>query len=153
MPFLILFFLLSFIEVYLFAVFGAKIGVLNTLVLCFVTAILGGFLVRLQGLATLMKAQTNLRHGKMPINELFDGFCIIIAGFTLITPGFMTDIVGFLLLVPPFRLVLKSFLLKKTKFKEFSTQNAPSNENNSVEGVIEGEYENVSNPKPPLNKD
>ena len=143
MPFLIAFFVLSFAEIYMFAFMGDQIGALNTLILCFVTAIIGGFLVRLQGITTLMSAQANLRGGKLPVNELFDGFSIVIAGVALITPGFLTDIVGFLLLFPPFRFVLKEFILKKTKFEFYEPKSQQNNDNLDRADAIEGDYQRV----------
>jgi len=155
MPFLIIFFIIPMAEVYAFMTVGGEIGVLKTLLLCVATAILGGFLVRLQGLETLMKAQNNLRTGKMPINEIFSGFCIVIAGALLLTPGFVTDISGFLLLFPPFRAVLQSFLSKNVNFNVHTGQNRqnhPGNSHNSDDGVIEGVYEQVEKDNPALDK-
>lgn len=132
---------------------GGEIGVLKTLLLCVVTAILGGFLVRLQGLETLMKAQNNLRTGKMPINEIFSGFCIVIAGALLLTPGFVTDISGFLLLFPPFRAVLQSSLSKNVNFNVHTGQNGLNGANkprNNDGDIIEGTYEEVEKDKPTL---
>jgi len=147
MPFFIIFFIIPFAEIYAFITVGDEIGVFKTLMLCVVTAILGGFLVRLQGLETLIKAQNNLRTGKMPLNEIFTGFCIVIAGALLLTPGFLTDIIGFLLLFPPFRAVLKSFLSKNAHFSVHGVQNNPQK---SDDGVIEGDYEEVEKAKPAL---
>lgn len=153
MPFLIIFFLLTMAELYVFMLVGEEIGILTTILLCFLTAMIGGFLVRLQGFETLMKAQSSIRTGKMPLNEIFDGFCIVIAGALLLTPGFLTDFTGFLLLIPPFRAFLKIYLTNNTKF---SAKTAPFKQSTRQEGVIEGEYERVEKDKPPLeqsNKD
>ncbi len=134
-------------EVYVFMTVGNIVGVLPTLLLCFITAMIGGFLVRLQGLGTLMKAQNNLRTGKIPLNEIFNGFCIVIAGALLITPGFVTDFVGFLLLIPVFRVFLQRFLSKNTKYTVNTAQYEQNNPNNDV---IEGNYERVEKTVPPL---
>ncbi len=156
MPFLILFVLIPLAEVYAFINVGAEIGVLKTLLLCVLTAAIGGFIVRQQGLETLFKAQNNMRTGKLPINDLFDGFCIVVAGALLLTPGFVTDIMGFSLLFPPFRVLLRQTLVRYGKFK---TQNITPNRSphsprqTSSEGdIIEGEYEHVSETKEALDK-
>lgn len=134
-------------EVYTFIAVGDAVGVLLTLFLCLITAMIGGFLVRLQGLGTLMKAQNNLRTGKIPVNEIFDGFCIVVAGVLLITPGFVTDFIGFSLLIPPFRAILQRFLSKNAKY---SIHTAQYGQNNPDSDVIEGNYEQVDKNTPPL---
>ncbi len=130
-------------ELYVFMTVGSILGVLSTILLCFITAVLGGFLVRLQGLSTLMKAQDSLRTGKMPLNEIFNGFCIVIAGALLITPGFVTDIVGFLLLIPIFRVFLQQFLSKNASFRVNTGAHKRNTPNKDGEDVIEGHYERV----------
>ena len=147
MPFIIIFFLIPLAEVYAFMTVGGEIGVLPTLLLCVLTALIGGFLVRLQGLDTLMKVQNSLKTGVMPINDIFSGFCIVIAGALLLTPGFVTDITGFLLLFPPFRLFLQKFLSKHTLFNTKSKRNPFPNRG---ENIIEGEYERVEKTRTPL---
>lgn len=108
---------------------------------------IGGFLVRRQGLGTLLRAQSNLKTGKMPINDIFNGFCIVIAGALLLTPGFVTDTIGFLLLFPPFRVFLQHFLSKNTHFTVKSAQYSSKNTDN---GIIDGDYERVEKDAPPL---
>ena len=102
MPFIILFIIIPLVEIYFFLLVGDAVGILQTLLLCVLTAIIGGFLVKKQGLETLFNAQKNLQGGTLPMKEIFDGFCLVVAGALLMTPGFFTDIVGFSLLVPFF---------------------------------------------------
>lgn len=145
MPFLILFILIPIAEVYAFLAVGDEIGILNTLLLCVVTAFIGGFLVKQQGVETLFNAQKNLQGGKLPIQQLFDGFCLIIAGAMLLTPGFVTDIAGFLLLLPPFRQFLRQKLSDSNKFKAYSGNHDPKEDNNTIEGDFEIVEETVEN--------
>ena len=44
---------------------------------------------------------------RVPVAEVFDGLCLLVAGAFLVTPGFVTDTMGFLLLVPRLRAVLR----------------------------------------------
>jgi len=88
MLFFVLFLIIPIAEVAVFAAAGDEIGILNTLLLCVLTAIIGGYLVRKQGLATLLRSQENMRNGVLPIDEILDGLCIIVAGIMLCTPGF-----------------------------------------------------------------
>lgn len=147
MPFIIIFFIIPLAEVYAFMTVGAEIGVLSTLLLCVLTAIIGGALVRFQGLETLMKAQNNLRGGKLPLDEIFSGFCIVIAGALLLTPGFVTDIVGFLLLFPPFRAFLRQILSKNA---HFNVKTHGNHEKTQQSDIIEGDYERVEKTNAPL---
>ncbi len=141
MPFIIIFFIIPLIEIALFMGIGDEIGLLATLGLCLVTAIIGGGLVRHQGLQTLFKAQNNLQGGMLPLTEIFDGFFIVIAGALLLTPGFFTDLVGFSLLVPQLRHVLRHFLSKSSLFAQKTTPRHSTHY--KEETIIEAEYETV----------
>lgn len=116
MPFLIIFVLIPLSEVLVFIQVSGHIGLGTALLMALLTAILGGMIVKYQGISTLMAAQDTLRQGGMPTKELFDGLCIVAAGATLITPGFITDALGFALLVPPIRDILREKLAKNAKF-------------------------------------
>lgn len=147
MPFLIIFVLIPLAEVYAFIQVGDEIGVLKTLLLCVLTAAIGGYLVRQQGLETLMKAQNGLRTGQLPLTALFDGFCIVVAGALLLTPGFVTDTIGFSLLVPFLRKALQAALSKYGNFKVMGEHaQGPTNQTRPKDGVIEGDYERVNEP-------
>lgn len=99
----VLFLVIPLVEISLFIVVGDEIGILSTLLLCVLTAVIGASLLRQQGLRTLFTAQKQIDEGLLPLREIFDGFCLAIAGATLITPGFFTDFIGFMLLLPPMR--------------------------------------------------
>jgi len=151
MPFFIIFLIIPLIEIGLFIQVGDEIGILSTLLLCVVTAIIGGGLVRYQGLQTLFKAQNNLRSGALPLSEIFDGFCIVIAGALLLTPGFFTDIIGFSLLVPAFRTIARGFLSKTTHFQSnMGAKTGPKTPHNG--DIIEGDYETVEKERDNLTK-
>lgn len=114
-----LFFVISIIEVYLFAWVGSMIGAGATVLLVVLMAMAGVFLVRFQGIRTLMTAQAQLSQGLLPTQALLEGPLILLAGVLLLIPGFFTDIWGLLLLVPPLRRmflngVLGFFHAKKT---------------------------------------
>lgn len=158
MPFLIIFVIVPLMEVYAFITVGEEIGVLQTLLLCVLTAMIGGFLVRKQGLETLFNAQGKMRRGELPVADLFDGFCLIVAGALLLTPGFVTDTVGFLLLIPPLRSRLRSYLAKHKKFTvhtagQYREARRPHDNGTVDEGVIEGDYETVSKDSGGQNKE
>lgn len=119
---------------------GEEIGLGRTLLLCALTAIIGGFMVRQQGLQVLLRGQEALRHGTLPVAEMFDGFCIVAAGAMLITPGFVTDTLGFLLLVPPVRAGLRRYL---ARHMDVRTDIRDSEYRSSGPDIIEGSYERL----------
>jgi len=148
MPFFIIFVFIPLSEILVFIKVSQHIGLGVALLSALFTAILGGFLVRRQGLQAIMSAQSSLRSGGIPSKELFDGFCIVAAGATLITPGFITDIIGFSLLVPAIRNWARHKLEQSGKvhmssFSNFDQQSGghrPPRDPN----VIEAEYETIS---------
>jgi UPF0716 protein FxsA len=85
---------------------GGWLGIGATLALIVLTAVVGAWLLRRQGIAVLRRAQQQMQQGSVPLAEVFDGFCLVIAGALLLTPGFLTDTTGALLLLPPVRALL-----------------------------------------------
>lgn len=97
------FLLTPIVEIGVFVQVGGAIGLVPTLAIVILTAMLGAALWRAQGLSTWMRAQDALNRGELPLREVADGAFLIVAGALLLTPGFVTDGLGFLLFVPPFR--------------------------------------------------
>ena len=111
-PFFIIFLGIPAIEIFLLIKVGGKIGALNTVGLIFLTAVIGIYFVKLQGIQTLKSGMVNLYENKMPIYELITGASLAIAALLLIIPGFFTDFVGFLLLIPFTRKIIFAFTIK-----------------------------------------
>ena len=107
-----LFIAIPIAEIAVFIQAGERFGLWPTLGLIILTALLGATLLRFQGLRTLHRVQESLSHGEMPIGEVFNGLCLLIAGALLITPGFLTDGFGFALFVPRIRQAIGSSLAK-----------------------------------------
>jgi len=106
MPFFLLLFLFVMVpiaEISLLIRVGGSIGTFNTIVFVIFTAVLGAYLVRQQGFATLNKLQGEMNAGRMPAMQIAEGVALLFAGAVLMTPGFMTDAVGFAILVPAIR--------------------------------------------------
>ena len=97
-------------EIFLLIRVGGEIGAIPTIGLVILTAVVGAALIRMQGFATLARAQASMEKSEMPVGALFDGLCLLVAGALLLTPGFVTDTIGFLLLIPPFRKFLAATL-------------------------------------------
>ena len=107
---------------------GGKIGAINTVSLIFLTAIIGVYFAKLQGMQTLRSGMVNLYQNKIPVYEILSGASIAIASLLLIVPGFFTDFMGFLLLIPFTRRIIFSIALKKS-VKE-------NNKKNTIDGEI-----------------
>ena len=127
--FFIIFIALPALEIFLFIKIGGQVGALNTVALIFLTAIIGVYFAKLQGIQTLKSGMVNLYQNKMPIYEIMSGASIAIAALLLIIPGFLTDLIGFLLLIPLTRRVIFRLLLKNKSQAEVKRE----------DGVIDGE--------------
>jgi UPF0716 protein FxsA len=90
-------------EIYVLLAAGSALGVLPVIAACLATAMLGGWIIRLQGLAALNGARRDLEAGRAPVDSAVDGALLLVAAPLLMTPGFITDAAGFLLLVPAIR--------------------------------------------------
>lgn len=100
-PFALL--LIPILEIAVFILVGGEIGVIVTLGLILLTAIIGSILLRIQGISILQQIRLKMEADEVPGRELIDGVMVMAAGILLLTPGFVTDFVGFLLFLPPLR--------------------------------------------------
>ena len=146
------------LEIALFIDVGEAIGLWPTLGLVVATAVLGSWQLRHQGLTALGRARAQLDRGRLPTRELFDGFCLIIAGALLLTPGFLTDTVGLALFVPSLRDALRKALASRFTvagqggaWKDGSDEIYPDRPAPRGRGggrVIEGEYRDLTDDPP-----
>ncbi len=140
------------VEIAIFIEVGGVLGLWPTLGLVVLTAILGTWQLRAQGLATLMRAREQVERGALPARELFDGACLLVAGALLLTPGFVTDGAGFLLFFPPIRNILLGLLARHIQTRR-QTRVFVDGEEASTGGpdgtVIDGEYRDVTEPARP----
>lgn len=140
------FFLIAFIgvplaEIYLLIEVGQAIGALPTIGLCVLTAIIGGGLLRHQGLATLQRARDNLDQGKAPALELLEGAALVVGGALLMTPGFATDALGFACLLPPTRrAIVRSVLARAHVTYGPAGESTPGGSGGDGHYTIEGQY-------------
>ncbi len=118
------------LEIFFMIKIGSKIGALNTVALIFLTAIIGVYFARLQGIQTLKSGMVNLYQNKTPIYEIMSGASIALAALLLIIPGFFTDFLGFLLLIPFTRKILFNIALRG------KTNNKKSRADKTIDGEI-----------------
>ena len=128
--FFLLFIGLPALEIFLLIKIGSQVGALNTLALIFLTAIIGIYFVKLQGIQTLKSGMENLYQNKMPIYEMMSGASIALAALLLIVPGFFTDLIGFLLLIPFTRKIFFKLAFKNKPMPDIKKKN------NTIDGEI-----------------
>ena len=136
---LILFISVPIIELFLLIEVGKKISWELTVLIIFITAIIGARLTKIQGSQTIRNVQSALRLGKIPHREVLDGLMILVAGAILLTPGFLTDFVGFCLLIPKLRSYLQKFLKNFLKNKMIVRKNAVFNQNKTTSNCAKDE--------------
>jgi len=121
MPWLFLVFIVvPVVEMLVLIEVGSVLGSLTTVVLVFLTALIGVAMLRRQGLSTFVRFNEKLNSGELPAEELVSGVFLVLAGAFLLTPGFVTDTLGFLFLVPPIRHALAQRVIKRGLLKSFS---------------------------------
>ena len=126
MQFTILFLIfIPLIEIYFMIKIGTVIGAFNTILATLLTAAVGLYFVRLQGISTLFSAANTIRNNQEPLREIFNGFCLIIAAILLIIPGFFTDLIGALLLIPFSRNIILKIFRSDTYSSKKQTQDHP----------------------------
>ena len=126
---ILLILLVPIIEIYLFIKIGSQIGAFNTISLIFITAIVGFYYAKYEGLNTLKSAIKQIVQNEIPIYEIISGAALAFAALLMILPGFLTDIIGLLIIFPWTRQIF---------FKKISKKNYKNKKN-----FIEGEYEDI----------
>ena len=124
--------LVPVIEIYLFIKIGTQIGAIYTISLIFLTAIIGVYYAKYEGLNTLKSAFSQISSNEPPTYEIISGAAIALGAIMLIIPGFATDLFGFLIIFPITRGLIFSKFTKKFK----KTQKEKNN-------FIEGEFEDI----------
>ena len=124
--------LIPALEIYLFIKIGSQIGAFNTVLLIFITAIVGIIYARYEGLNTLRAGFTQLIKNEIPAYEIISGATIAFAAILLIIPGFATDMIGFLLIFPLTRKLIFGKISSNFKKKQPERNN-----------FIDGEFEDI----------
>ena len=131
-PILLSVILIPVIEIYLFIEIGSQIGAFNTISLIFITAVVGVYYAKYEGLNTFKSGFAQLLKNEIPAYELISGAAIAFAALLLIIPGFATDFIGFLLIIPFTRKVLLNQFSEKISKKNVKKNN-----------FIDGEFEDI----------
>ena len=131
-PILLTIILVPVIEIYLLIKIGSQIGAITTIFMIFMTAIIGVYYAKYEGLNTLKSGFSQLSKNETPAYEVISGAAIAFAALLLIVPGFVTDTLGFLLIFPPTRKLIFNRLAKKIKPRE-----------NKKNNFIDGDFEDI----------
>ena len=129
---ILLIILVPVIEIYLLIKIGSQIGAITTIFLIFLTAIVGIYYAKYEGLNTLRSGFAQLSKNETPAYEVISGAAIAFAALLLIIPGFATDIFGFLLIFPISRKLILNKFTEKFKSKK-----------NKKNNFIEGDFEDI----------
>lgn len=152
----ILFVVMPVVEITLLIKVGQQIGALNTAGLVVLTAVIGSFMLRQQGLSTLFRAQERMNSGQIPLQEMLEGIFLAVGGTLLITPGFVTDLFGFLCLIPVTRAAVVRFAGRYIKVRPMgSMHQSPFGDGPGAGGFqqrdddspIEGEFQRDETPE------
>lgn len=111
--FALLFLVVPIVELAVIMQVGSAIGVWNTLGLLVLMSVLGGWLMKREGLGVFRRVQRTIDQGGVPTTDLVDGFLILFGGALMLTPGFLTDVLGMSLLLPPVRAVVRRALRRR----------------------------------------
>jgi UPF0716 protein FxsA len=133
-----IFLIVPIIEIYLLIQVGQVIGAGWTIFLVVLTAVLGVWLLRIQGLSTLTRAQRKLQENELPAREILEGMGLVVAGALLLTPGFFTDALGFTLLFPPTRGWMVNRIASRMVVRTSATMHGHPAQDGRDRDVIEG---------------
>ena len=130
--------LVPIIEIYLFIKIGSQIGALTTISMIFITAIVGVYYAKYEGINILKSTFVQLSKNETPAYEVVSGAAVAFAALLLIVPGFATDLLGFIIIFPITRKIILSRLSKKFNYKKKNKDNF-----NKKNDFIEGEFEDI----------
>jgi UPF0716 protein FxsA len=91
------------VEIALLVLVGYWIGLGLTVLLVLATSLLGGWLLRQEGVRAWRALRDASLQQRPPGTEVSRGLLGLLGGVLLVVPGFLTDLVGLALLLPPVR--------------------------------------------------
>ena len=122
--FIFIFIFLPIVEIYFFVKIGTEIGAVSTIIFTLITAMLGIFTIKYQGISSFIQARQSIFSNEEPAIEILSNFALLICGLLLLIPGFVTDFFGMLLIFPIVRKILIKYLIKKAGSNLKNSQNS-----------------------------
>jgi UPF0716 protein FxsA len=141
--FMILFLLVPVAEIVVFVQVGSRIGAGMTVLLVVVSAVVGVWLVRRQGLATATRVQAMVARGESPALGMLEGLALLAAGVLLVVPGFLTDIAAFVLLIPPLRRGIIRLYLRHIRLESSVARHPPAGTDKPGRSPLEGKSRRI----------
>ncbi len=120
--FVVVFLVVPLVELAVLIQVGSAIGALNTIALLVLMGVVGGWLMKREGLGVVRRVQAQLRAGRVPTTEVVDGFLILFGGALMLTPGFLSDALGLALLIPPVRALVRAGLARRLRVQVLGPQ-------------------------------
>ena len=117
--------LVPFVEIALLIKVGQTIGLWPTLLLLVAAMLLGGVLLRLEGLSIVGQMRTSVSTGRLPGRTVADAMMIGFAALLLVLPGFLSDIAAIALLLPPVRMLIYRTLARRIVVVDTGTGGYP----------------------------
>lgn len=137
----LLFLVIPLAEIYLLIKVGGIVGAGPTVFLVVFTAVLGAWLLRIQGFSTLARIRSTMNQGGIPAIEMMEGAVLLVSGALLLTPGFFTDTIGFLCLIPALRRAMIRWALGRFLMPPgFGGPGSGSGKQSHGPTTLEGEY-------------
>lgn len=135
MPLFLFLIVYIMLEGYVILLVANALGFLPTLLLLFLSAFLGVYLVRQRGLTCFARANAALLEGRMPGLEILEGILTVVAGVILIIPGFVSDFLVLVMLLPFVlrslsKLMLRHFDKARERPRGFSSSTFSSGQDN-----------------------
>ncbi|NBG87306.1 FxsA family protein [Isachenkonia alkalipeptolytica] len=154
---ILLFTVVPIVELYILIQIGNEIGAFNTIMLVFITGVVGAVLSKSEGRQIIGNIKREMAMGKMPGDELINGLCVLVGGALLLTPGIFTDVLGFVLVIPFTRMFLIKTIKRKIKsmitegtvnvyYKDsgdFTNKRSSKGEDGPFQGNSRGDFGNV----------
>lgn len=137
---------LPLVEVAIFVEVAQWAGVVPAILGAVLAGIVGLALWRHQGLKTLFRARETLERGEVPVREVLEGLCLLVAGGLLLLPGFLSDVLGLLLVLPPVRALIAAVLARHATVLAPRPGAGPGRPQEPR--VIEVEYSEIDEDKP-----
>ena len=134
------------IEIALFIQVGGLIGLWPTLAIVVLTAVIGTWLLRMQGAVAMSNLRRSFSDLDDPSEPLAHGAMILFAGALLLTPGFFTDGLGFALLMPPVRRAVFRQIRQRVHVQRFEMGGRPPP---ARDAGVETAYEDVTPDRTP----
>ncbi|MEK9596881.1 MAG: FxsA family protein [Rhodospirillaceae bacterium] len=124
---------------------GSVFGLWPTTAAIILTALIGAYLFRAQGMRIIHELQATVNAGQTPLKAMLDGAGLLIAGTLLFLPGFVTDVLGFILFIPVLRVLLMALVARRILSRRSHAQGFTADDDQGRPGpnIIDAEFTEI----------